>query len=113
MANEEGLAGEFYTITAPSRFHAVHSKGALFHSGMAAPAGHPALLMRCMGESPRRYFPCWYPCFGFRVVEPHHDGTPHWHMLLLCVPVMWIPCAIFFAITPELPTPKNCKRQTR
>lgn len=87
IANELGLSGEFYTITAPSRFHAVHSKG--------------GFVSQWNGSNPQetqRYL-CgvWAKCraaisragikvFGFRVVEPHHDGTPHWHMLLFMLP---------------------------
>ncbi|HCW3132599.1 replication endonuclease [Citrobacter freundii] len=87
MANEEGLAGEFYTITAPSRFHAVYSKG-----------GFVSQWEGCTPQDTQRYL-CgvWQKiraalsrkdlrCFGFRVVEPHHDGTPHWHLLLFMCP---------------------------
>lgn len=87
IANEQGLAGEFYTITAPSRYHAVHSKG-----------GFVGQWNGCSPQDTQRYL-CgvWAKCraaisragihvFGFRVVEPHHDGTPHWHMLLFMRP---------------------------
>lgn len=87
IANEQGLAGEFYTITAPSRYHAVHSKG-----------GFVGQWNGCNPRDTQRYL-CnvWAKCraaisragihvFGFRVVEPHHDGTPHWHMLLFMRP---------------------------
>nr|DAE00533.1 MAG TPA: Replication associated protein [Peduovirinae sp. ctjOQ18] len=87
IANEQGLAGEFYTITAPSRYHAVHSKG-----------GFVGQWNGCNPQDTQKYL-CgvWAKCraaisragihvFGFRVVEPHHDGTPHWHMLLFMRP---------------------------
>ncbi|BBV41702.1 replication protein A [Citrobacter portucalensis] len=87
IADEQGLAGEFYTITAPSRYHAVHSKG-----------GFVGQWNGCNPQDTQKYL-CgvWAKCraaisragihvFGFRVVEPHHDGTPHWHMLLFMRP---------------------------
>lgn len=72
-------AALFWTVTAPSRFHSVGGTNPKYD-----------------GSSPRdaqRYF-CgqWEKVraafaregitpYGFRVVEPHTDGCPHWHML--------------------------------
>lgn len=87
LAQEMGCAGEFYTITAPSRYHAVHSGGGFVEqwSG-ASPRDTQKYLCgvwaRIRAELSREEI----SVFGFRVVEPHHDGTPHWHLLLFMRP---------------------------
>lgn len=83
VANLSGPIGEFYTLTTPSRMHAS------LHSGLANPnfdnttpiqaheyLTHLWALIRA--ELHRQNI----RPYGFRVVEPHHDGTPHWHLLL-------------------------------
>lgn len=84
VAHGLGHAGEFYTATAPSRYHARLSK-----TGQANP--------KYDGNTPRQaqeYLRGQWAkvraalhreevqVYGFRVVEAHHDGTPHWHLLL-------------------------------
>ncbi|MFM5198924.1 replication endonuclease [Aeromonas caviae] len=90
-AEEQGHVGVFFTWTAPSRFHAWTQK----HDGKTVENKHYE------GATPRET--CAYlaklwsltraalkrndlPVYGFRVCEPHHDGTPHWHMLLFMRP---------------------------
>ena len=91
MAQEQGYIGEFYTWTAPSKYH----------SWKKAKKGKPYSNKKYEGASPRhtQQYLCkqWAKAraklareeielFGFRVVEPHHDGTPHWHLLLFFRP---------------------------
>ncbi|NBF72177.1 replication endonuclease, partial [Enterobacter hormaechei] len=87
IANEQGLAGEFYTITAPSRFHAVHSKGGFVSqwNGLS-PRDTQRYLCNVWAKARAAISRAGIHVFGFRVVEPHHDGTPHWHMLLFMQP---------------------------
>lgn len=87
LADELGCVGEFYTITAPSKYHAVRSGGGFNQKWNGASprdtqkylCGVWARIRAALSREDLRVF-------GFRVVEPHHDGTPHWHMLLFMPP---------------------------
>lgn len=83
IAATMGHAGEFYTITAPSRFHARLSKTV---------EANPKYTNRTPREAQAYLRKVWARIrsalrrekiapYGFRVVEAHHDGTPHWHAL--------------------------------
>ena len=83
--------GLFLTLTTPSKYHAMSIRKRANGSRYAFP--NP----KFNGTDPRQAndYLCdlwstiraeWnrrdiYP-FGFRMAEPHHDGTPHWHMIL-------------------------------
>lgn len=78
-----GHAAEFYTITAPSRFHAVRADGKP-NPKYTAETPREAQAHLCKGWALARAYmaKAGIKVYGFRVVEPHHDGTPHWHMVL-------------------------------
>lgn len=90
-AEEQGHVGVFFTWTAPSRFHAWTQK----HDGKtvenkryegATPRETCAYLAKLWSLTRAALKRADAPVYGFRVCEPHHDGTPHWHMLLFMRP---------------------------
>ena len=87
LANEMGCAGEFYTITAPSKYHSAHSGGGFVKQwNGASPRDTQKYLCSVWAKIRAALSREEINVFGFRVVEPHHDGTPHWHMLLFMPP---------------------------
>ncbi len=87
LANEMGCVGDFYTITAPSKYHSVHSRGGFVKNwNGASPRDTQKYLCGVWAKIRAAYSRAGISVFGFRVVEPHHDGTPHWHLLLFMRP---------------------------
>ena len=87
IARERGDQGIFITWTCPSRFHAMQHSGkpndkfdgstpreANAYLGKMTSLCRSALARRGIG------------LYGFRIAEPHHDGCPHWHLLLFVRP---------------------------
>lgn len=81
---DDDWQGVLFTVTCPSKYHAVMAR-----SGQPNPHFNgttPTEANDYLNTLWQRTRAAWqreqiHP-FGFRVAEPHHDGTPHWHALL-------------------------------
>ena len=87
-AKKHGYIGMFYTITCPSKMHSTHSKSGEMNLNFQSYSPRDAQnylrdLWACIRSKLKRE-QCEF--FGFRVAEPNHDGTPHWHLLAFIRP---------------------------
>lgn len=87
ICNELGYVGEFYTLTAPSKYHATTKAGYRNSkwSGVS-PSDTQSYLTGLWARIRAKLHREEIRIFGIRVAEPHHDGTPHWHMLMFMLP---------------------------
>ena len=82
IAQELGHAGEFLTLTAPGCYHATLKNGKPNKRYNGATVRQTQqYLVRLWAQIRAAFQRARLDMYGFRVVEPHHDGTPHWHML--------------------------------
>ena len=87
IADELGYVGDFYTLTAPSKFHSAHSGGGFVKTWMGNnPRECQQYLCKIWACARAKLKRQGLSVYGFRVAEPHHDGMPHWHMLLFMLP---------------------------
>jgi len=84
VASSLGLQGVFLTLTTPSRFHACLAKSGDINPRYdgSSPTAAQEWLKIVWANIRAAWNNAGIRTFGFRVAEPHHDGTPHWHLLL-------------------------------
>ncbi|PHZ28916.1 replication protein [Yersinia bercovieri] len=86
--------GMFLTITTPSKYHPTRligkgdsTKIQLNHKWddeAYSPKDGQQYLCNMWSKMRTAFKDNKLSVYGMRVVEPHHDGTPHWHMMLFC-----------------------------
>lgn len=87
ICNELGYVGEFYTLTAPSKYHATTKAGYRNTKWNGAnPSDTQSYLTGLWARIRAKLHREEIRIFGIRVAEPHHDGCPHWHMLMFMLP---------------------------
>ncbi|HAW1213035.1 TPA: replication endonuclease [Escherichia coli] len=88
VAEARGDVAFFVTVTAPSRFHSVNDDGSLNPKfcGATVRDASDYLVYRFFAAVRKTISKAGLGWYGVRTVEPHHDGTPHWHMLVFTSP---------------------------
>ena len=86
IAQGDGLACEFWTLTAPSRYHAQRTTtGKKTEPNPNYDGSTPKDAQRYLSRVWARARAAWkrrgLQVYGLRTAEPHHDGCPHWHLI--------------------------------
>jgi ribosomal protein L22 len=76
-----GFTGFFYTLTAPAKYHVNSNKW-----DGATPKDTQKYFTDVWARTRAQLNRLNIEYFGIRVVEPHADSTPHWHMMLFVSP---------------------------
>ncbi len=83
----QGDCGWFYTLTTPSKFHSHYKSGKANPKYQKLTVKDASDYLNTQWQKARAQFDREdINVYGLRVVEPHHDGTPHWHLMLFMPP---------------------------
>jgi hypothetical protein len=86
VAKLAGHVALFFTLTCPSAFHRTHADGHTNERWQGfSPRDGQAFLSRMWARVRAKLARLSVVFYGFRIAEPHHDATPHWHA------VLWVP----------------------
>lgn len=79
----QGHSAWFYTITTPSKYHSHYKSGKPNPNYQKFTVKDASDYLNKQWQKARAQFDREnIKVYGLRVVEPHHDGTPHWHLML-------------------------------
>ncbi|KAI3589311.1 Phage replication protein A, endonuclease [Cupriavidus sp. U2] len=91
IAQELGHAGSFITITCPARMHRWRTVngGRVIENPKydgTLPREAQQYLSKLWARARAKLAREQIQLYGFRIAEPQHDGTPHWHCLFFHAP---------------------------